>query len=231
MSTCPHCGEAQPCAAQIEIFRQLSREEQQRVSSIARHMEVRRGMLLCTPENTPGLFLISSGKVKVYSLTPSGKETLLRVLGEGDFVGEEALFGDGQTENFAEALTDARVCLIRRDDFLPLLMAYPSISLKLLEELNRRLVALSRQVASETAGSVKNRLVCYLLELSDAQQSSEIILPLSRKELAAFLDTTPETLSRRLTALVEDGLLSRHGRTLTILDREKLADTLDASPQ
>lgn len=227
MSICPHCGEAQPCAAKIEIFRQLSREEQQRVSGIARHMEVRRGTLLLTPENTPGLFLISSGKVKVYSLTPSGKETLLRVLGEGDFVGEEALFGDGQTENFAEALTDARVCLIRRDDFLPLLMAYPSISLKLLEELNRRLVALSRQAASETAGSVKNRLVCYLLELSDAQQSSEITLPLSRKELAAFLDTTPETLSRRLTALVEDGLLSRHGRTLTILDREKLADTLE----
>ena len=226
MSTCPHCGEAQPCAAKIEIFRQLSREEQQRVSSIARHMEVRRGTLL-TPENTPGLFLISSGKVKVYSLTPSGKETLLRVLGEGDFVGEEALFGDGQTENFAEALTDARVCLIRQDDFLPLLMAYPSISLKLLEELNRRLVALSRQAASETAGSVKNRLVCYLLELSDAQQSSEITLPLSRKELAAFLDTTPETLSRRLTALVEDGVLSRHSRTLTILDREKLADTLE----
>ena len=190
-------------------------------------MEVRRGTLLLTPENTPGLFLISSGKVKVYSLTPSGKETLLRVLGEGDFVGEEALFGDGQTENFAEALTDARVCLIRQDDFLPLLMAYPSISLKLLEELNRRLVALSRQAASETAGSVKNRLVCYLLELSDAQQSSEITLPLSRKELAAFLDTTPETLSRRLTALVEDGVLSRHSRTLTILDREKLADTLE----
>ena len=227
MSTCPHCGEAQPCAAKIEIFRQLSREEQQRVSSIARHMEVRRGTLLFTPENTPGLFLISSGKVKVYSLPPSGKETLLRVLGEGDFVGEEALFGDGQTENFAEVLTDTRVCLIRRDDFLPLLMAYPSISLKLLEELNRRLVSLSRQAASETAGSVKNRLVCYLLELSDAQQSSEITLPLSRKELAAFLDTTPETLSRRLTALVEDGLLARHGRTLTILDREKLADTLE----
>lgn len=222
MSTCPHCAGEQPCAAKIEIFRQLSTQEQQCVSAIARHMELRRGALLFSPSDNPGLFLISRGKVTVYSLTPSGRETLLRVLGEGDFVGEEALFGDGQTENFGEALTDVRVCLIRRDDFLPLLLAYPSISLKLLEELNRRLTALSQRTAAEASGSVMNRLVCYLLELSDAQQTSRIALPLSRRELADFLGTTPETLSRRLTALVEAGAISRQGRTLTIQSREKL---------
>lgn len=227
MSTCPHCGGEQPCAAKIEIFRQLNLEEQQRVSGIARHMEVRRGTLLSSPDDNPGLFLISKGKVKVYSLTPSGKETLLRVLGQGDFVGEEALFGDGQATSFIETLTDARVCLIRRDDFLPLLLAYPSISLKLLEELSRRLTALSRQAASEKAGSVSGRLVGYLLELSDAQQTNEITLPLSRKELAEFLDTTPETLSRRLTSLVEEGLLARRGRALTILDRKKLGALIE----
>ena len=138
-------------------------------------------------------------------------------------MGEEALFSSAETYAFSEALTPLQVCHIPRGDFLKLLMDYPSISLKLLEEFNRRMVRVSHQAASDGAGSVLMRLSNYLLELSAAQDSLTVTLPLSMKELAAFLDTTPETLSRRICYLEKEGILTKKGWVVTIARAEALA--------
>lgn len=223
MSRCCHCCPEEPCASRIGIFRHLDRESQQKISDLAIHRAVKKGEILCSPEKPAGLFLISEGKVKVYELTPAGKEKLLRVLGPGDFVGEKALFSRAETYAFSEAITPLQVCHIPRGDFLKLLMDYPSISLKLLEEFSRRMVRVSHQAASDGAGSVLMRLSNYLLELSAAQDSLTVTLPLSMKELAAFLDTTPETLSRRIRYLEKEGILTKKGRVVTISRAEALA--------
>lgn len=222
MSTCCHCMDAEPCAGKIAIFRHLDSESLCRISDLAAHKTYARGEILFSPGSSQGLFLISEGKVKVYEISPSGKEQLLRVLTAGDFVGEEALFSSTQTYTFCQALMPTRVCFIRREDFLALLMQHPSISLKLLEEFNRRMIHSGHQATSNTAESVQVRLAGYLLELSEAQDSVELELPLPMKELAAFLSTSPETLSRRLRALEESGLIARKGRRLRILQKERL---------
>lgn len=222
MSGCCHCHEEEPCAGKIAIFRHLDPDSLRRISSIALHREYAKGDILFTPENSAGLFLISEGKVKVYEISPSGREQLLRVLSKGDFVGEEALFSGTETFTFGQALTDLKACFIRREDFLELLMRYPSISLKLLEEYNRRMIRASHQTAANTAQSVLDRLASYLLDLSDAQESTTVTLPLSMKELAAFLSTTPETLSRRMKVLEREGTVSRKGNTVVILKKDVL---------
>lgn len=219
MTACCHCGDDLPCAAQIGIFQQLNLEEQRKISALALHKTLPRGALLFSPEENPGLYLISQGRVKVYSLSPTGKETLRRVLRQGDFVGEGALFGSARNCTYGEALTELSVCLIRREDFLALLRQHPSISLKLLEELNRRLEAVDQ---SSVFSSVQSRLCRYLLDLSQAQQSEEFTLPLSGSELSAFLSTTPETLSRRLTGLEKAGYLKKTGRKIQLLDIQQL---------
>ena len=226
MSQCCHCGDEAPCAAKIGIFRQLSREDQARVSALTLHQTYPKGALLFSPEDNPGLYLISQGRVKVYSLSPTGKETLLRVLQQGDFVGEGTLFGSSRKDTFGQALTELHVCLIRREDFLGLLREYPSISLKLLEELNRRLEAYAQQAAAVSGRSIQERLVRYLLDLSRAQESTRLRLPLSGKELSAFLGTTPETLSRRVRSLESQGLLQKSGREVVLLDPDGLESLL-----
>lgn len=227
MKQCCHCKKSLPCASQIEIFKHLDRESQQRISDLAIQKEFKKGELLCSPEKPSGLFVISKGKVKVYELSSSGKEKLLRVLGKGEFVGEEALFSDTETYTFAEALTDLCVCLIQRKDFLDLLMEYPSISLKLLEEFNRRIVSTSHRAVSDHAGSVLNRLVKYLCNLSEVQESLRVVIPMSMKELAAHLDTTPETLSRRMKYLEQEGLIVREGKTVVIGDKRQLSACME----
>ena len=120
-------------------------------------------------------------------------------------------------------MCDSRVCFIGRQDFLALLTKHPSISLKLLEEFSRRMRHNAHQTATN-AEPVQARLAEYLLNLEAAQDSDTIVIPLQLKELSSYLNTTPETISRRLRELEEQQIIRRERRTVTILQREKLED-------
>ena len=218
MTDCCHCRSETPCAAQIGIFQHLDEESLWKISAIAIHRSYSKGTVLFSPEENNGLFLISEGKVKIYEISPSGKEQLHRVLSKGDFAGEDALFSTQKSFTFGEAITDVTACYIRREDFMELLMRYPSISLKLLEEFSRRMRLADHHATANNSESVMDRLVAYLQELSSAQDSDIVTLPMSMKELAAFLGTTPETLSRRMKTLEEQGFLKRSGRQITLCE-------------
>ena len=221
---CRYCAAQMPCAAQISIFQQLDLESQKEISNLAIHCTIKKGELLFSPNTNEGLYLISEGRVKVYELTASGKEYLLRVLNQGDFVGEEALFSAKETYTFAETLTEVQACFIRRKDFLELLQRHPSISLKLLEEFNHRMAEMAHQAAANMNESVLSRLIQYLLNLSQVQESDTIKMPLSLKELSAYLNTTPETLSRRLSMLEQKQVLIKNGKKVQLLDKVKLKE-------
>ena len=210
------------CAELVPIFNHLDHESLVKISGITQHRHFRRGETVFSPGRQSGLIILSRGRVKVYQLSGSGKEQLLRVLEPGDFFGEGTLFGSENPADFGEALTALEVCTIGREDFMNLLAQYPSISIKLLEEYNRRLAAADRLVTSTATESVASRLAGYLLDLVKVAESSEVTLPLSMKELAAFLGTTPETLSRRMGRLEEEGLLERSGKKIRILRPEAL---------
>ena len=218
---CSCCESGEPCAAKISVFRHLDRKSLEEISNIASHRAVKKGELLFAPGDSRGLYLISEGTVKVYEMTPSGKEYLIRVLRKGDFVGEESLFCEEESYTCGEALSDGRICFIARSDFLGLLARHPSISLKLLEEFSRRMAHAAHQTATN-AEPVMARLAEYLLNLSAVQGGARIEIPLRLKELSAYLNTTPETLSRRLRELEGQKVIERSRRMIVILQRKQL---------
>src|SRR5699024_10493391 len=138
------------------------------------------------------------GKIKEYQISINGKEQLLRVLGPGRVLGESSLFDSQPPETYAEAISDIEVCYISKDELINLLLEYPTISIKILEEYNRRLKEADNQTTRIATESVSSRIASYLIDLSVAENSNKFTLPLNMKELAAFLATSPETLSRRL---------------------------------
>lgn len=228
MTSCTCCDSAsEPCAAKISIFKHLDLKSLEEISSIAVHRSVKKGETLFSPNDNKGLYLISEGRVKVYELTPSGREYLLRVLNKGDFVGEDSLFSSEESYTYGEAVSDSLVCYIQRDEFLDLLTRYPSICLKLLEEYSRRMVRSSHQSTSNMSETVFSRLSSYLINLSDVLESDYIEIPLQLKELSSYLSTTPETLSRRLSELEKQNMISRHGRKIRITNKEKLRQLIE----
>lgn len=104
---------------------------------------------------------------------------------------------------------------------MELLMKHPSISLKLLEEFSRRMHQNAHQSSTNTE-PVLERLWAYLLNLSAAQGSDTFEIPLQLKELSSYLNTTPETVSRRLKELEKHQIIKRERRKITILNKNEI---------
>ncbi|MFA5634571.1 MAG: Crp/Fnr family transcriptional regulator [Anaerovoracaceae bacterium] len=175
-------------------------------------------------EASDSLYIVKSGRIKIYRLSESGKEQLVRFLSTGDFTGELALFSDSVHEAYAEAMENTEICLIRRRDLQTFLMKYPSISLKILTEFSNRLENSEKQTTRVSTEKVETRLALYLAECIDEEGSSmEFVLPMSKRDLASFLGTTPETISRKLADFEDAGYIrQKPQRKIEVVDLDKL---------
>src|SRR5699024_3560269 len=158
------------------------------------------------------VYIVHKGQVRIFHLSESGKEQLIRVLNPGDFTGEWTIFSsDTYHENYAEATRNTQICAINRNDLLDLLKEYPEISMKIMSSMSERLSQSERQTASVATESVTNRIIYYLEDLAgpDADDEATVKLPMTRKDLASYLGTTPETVSRRFKELENKGLIKQ----------------------
>lgn len=102
-------------------------------------------------------------------------------------------------------------------------MKYPRISIKILEEFSRRLKKTEKQLSSLTSEDTEQRIAAYMIELIDEHRSETITFPMPKKDLASYLGTTPETVSRKLADLQEQGIIDQIGqRKIKILDKQAL---------
>ncbi|WP_066304586.1 Crp/Fnr family transcriptional regulator [Bacillus sp. FJAT-29814] len=213
------------CVSLVPIFNHLEPEQMDEIMAAARSVFFKkRDLIYQAGEQSDSLYIVNRGKIRIYRLSESGKEQLLRILNPGEFTGELALFNEGVHENFAEAMVDTQVCLIKRSELQALLLKYPSISLKVLTEFSKRLEQSEKQTARFATEKVETRLALFLAECLDLDVSStEITLPMSKKDLASYLGTTPETISRKLTDFETAGLIKQKPRKkIEILNLEEM---------
>ena len=219
-----HGGASRSCVSSVPIFNHLEAEQLQDVMQVVKSVTYKRGEILFhAGDESDSLYIVNQGHVKIYRLSDLGREQLVRLLYPGDFTGELALFKATVLENFAEAVEDSQICVIKRDDLQQLLLKYPSISIKVLNEFANRLANSEKQTASFVSEKVETRIALFLQEQSKKQATKTIELPMSKKDLASYLGTTPETLSRRLSDFEASGAIKQNGqRNITIKDEAQL---------
>lgn len=206
------------CVSSVPIFNHLEVEQLQDVMQVVKSVTYKRGEILFHAGNeSDSLYIVNQGHVKIYRLSDLGREQLVRLLYPGDFTGELALFKATVLENFAEAVEDSQICVIKRDDLQQLLLKYPSISIKVLNEFANRLANSEKQTASFVSEKVETRIAIFLQEQSKKQATNTIELPMSKKDLASYLGTTPETLSRRLSDFEASGAIVQNGQRKIII--------------
>ncbi|NLO09452.1 MAG: Crp/Fnr family transcriptional regulator [Clostridiales bacterium] len=217
-------GNHDSCINLVPIFNHLDDNQKDEILGLIKPLKVKKGeMIYRAGELSDSLYIVSSGKIKIYRLSESGKEQLVRILREGDFTGELALFSETLHEAYAEAMLDTWMCTIRRADLQELLIKYPSISLKLLSEFSIRLETSEKQTARFATEKVETRIALFLAEHAEDHEVLTFKLPMSRKDLASYLGTTPETISRKLLELEEAGLiLQKPKNEIEITDLEGL---------
>lgn len=206
------------------LFAGLSDLDMDALMGIARTREASRGELLFSDgEEATGFFVVLDGKVKVYKLSPEGKERILHVIHPGGTFAEAAIFGDGLYPAYAEPLQASRLFFLPKESFLDLLKNNGNISINMIAGLSRFLRQFANQIEDLTFKDVPSRLARYLMDLSRGVKQ-HVELPISKSQLASNLGTVSETLSRTLRKLSDDDLIQVAGKRVEILDFDRLAE-------
>ena len=209
------------CVSLVPLFVDLPEKDQLKINSLASHRRYQEGETIFQPGDEK-LQIVARGNIKVYQLSASGRE--LRVAQPGDYEGEKQLFGLENDSFFGQAMENTEICSLSKADFNRVLMENPQFSLKLLELITQKLLATERQTQFLAMERVEERLASYLLDLAKAAGSDQVQLSMKMKDIALYLGTTPETLSRKFKLLEKMGYLKRTGKQVKILDEDGLLD-------
>lgn len=217
-------GSHKACVSLVPIFNHLEEKQMNEIMQAVQGASYKKGEIIYHAGDTSdSLYIVNRGQIKIYRLSEGGKEQIVRILNPGDFTGELALFQESVLEAYAEAMIDTEICLIKREVLHDLLLKYPTISLQILTEFSNRLDSSEKQTTQFATEKVETRIAHFLAECVDSEKVRTIELPMSKKDLASYLGTTPETMSRRLTEFEAAGFIKQKGqREIEILDLDGL---------
>ena len=194
------------------------------------HKSFKENDVLCREgEKSDKLFLIREGRVKICKITKDGKEQIVYVLSKGDFFGENNIFTSNNISNFsAYAITDVKLCILKKENLEKILIKNPEISLKIIQEMADRINSAENLAQTLATRDVEARLATVLIEFMNkyGQKKEEgiyINLPLNREQIANYCGITRETVSRRLSKFDKLGIIKLQGnKGLIIKDKEAL---------
>lgn len=220
------CACETTCAGRVPIFQGLASQELARFSDILITREYSDGEIVYS-QGSPAqtLYIVNSGRVKIYKTSPDGREQVIRILSPGDFFGEAVLFGEQTLAASAAALEDTRICHLDKDRAEEVIYRNPGIAHKILAALSLRLLQAEEQIEYLGTRTTLQRVVNLILTLSHEQGTAEITLPLSREGLANLTGMTIENFSRKLSELQQSGLILPIGRRkIALLDEKGLQE-------
>lgn len=156
------------------------------------------------------LYLIRSGSVKIFKLSPRGGEHVLAVLTAGQTFAEAPVFSGGRYPAHSECVEDCELVLVDRQALLQLLARDPGLGMRMMAGMAMKLRKLVATVEDLTLRDARGRLARYLLGLKE--EGDTIQLPIAQGLLARLLGLTGETLSRTFRGLREEGAIE-HDRS------------------
>jgi CRP/FNR family transcriptional regulator len=193
------------------------------LKEVAAHMQLRgfdRGeMLFWEGDPCAGLHIIEEGSVKLYRISPQGRQYIVRVLQEGDTCNEVPAFDVGTNPVNVETLEKSKVWVIDGETLRSLVKAHPDFALKVLSNFGKNLRGLVRMVSEMAFYQVTNRLARLISELpSDGAPAHW-----TQEQLAARLGTVREVVARSLKELERSGAIHIEDRRIHIADPDALS--------
>ncbi len=222
MDNCKH----EACVRKVPIFSELDSEKISKLNNLVKNREFKNGELIYLEgEIGENIYIIESGLVKLYRSSEDGNQYILRLLKEGDFFGELVLFKEEKLSSSAEAVGDCSICLLPKNGLEKLIKSSSELSYKLLAAITSRLNKTENKLQSLALEDAKEKTMRLLLELAresgiKKEKGILINLPLSRNGLANLIGTTQETLSRKLSELQQEGLISMQGQKKILIKND-----------
>ncbi len=172
-------------------------------------------------DRATGVYLLISGKVKTVKMTEDGREFITGMFDADSFIGINALFSNELFTDTATALTDSELIFFPKDQFEGLINLYPDVAGKFIRILSNEIREKENHLIQMAYQSVRKRIADAIIRVYNQHNKGKEI-SITRDDLAALSGTAPETVSRTLTDFKSEGLISKKGSVITILEEVKL---------
>ena len=171
------------------------------------------------------VFLIKTGRIRIARNTSDGKEVTVAILGPGDMLGEDALFGGGERTTIATCMEETLICKAHADDLFSLLTANSSLALNVAQMLSDRLGDASSTIEDLAYAKISDRLVHLFDRLSGelgrpADDGTLLDVRLTHHDIASIIGSTRETVSLEMNQLVRAGHIKQENGYITVLNRK-----------
>jgi CRP/FNR family transcriptional regulator, cyclic AMP receptor protein len=179
----------------------------------------RNAIIVSEGDETDSLYVLLSGRVKVFLSDAQGKEVTLNLLGPGEYFGEVTLDG-GPRSASVMALEDTRCVVAKRSELLALVERHPEFALHMVRKLARRVRALTENVKSLALMDVYGRVARLLLELAEERDGRLVVSePLTHRDIASRVGASREMISRIFSDLNDGGYVRKEDGRLVIVRR------------
>jgi len=208
------------------IFGKLPGSMIERLASYLRTQSVRRGATIFAKGDAgTALMGVLSGKVKISVPAANGRETVLNVIHEGEIFGEIALLDGSPRSADAVALTNCKLMIIERRDFIPFVHEHPEVGLKLIEVLCERLRRTTQQVEDLLFLNLPARLAKALLRLADeAEGALPYKISITQREISQMIGVSRESINKHLRSWAQANWVVLKRGTIVVIQPEALAD-------
>ena len=176
-------------------------------------------------DNAKYFYFVDSGHLELNLVAPTGQKKVLEVLGSGRTFAEAIVFmREHKYPVTCEALDNSVLCQIPNQAYLDLIYTNPDACMRLLSDVCRHLHARVREIERLTVQNAHSRLVSYLLDhvVESNDDEATIRLELPRHVIASRLSIMPETLSRLLRTMADEGILTIEDRVIFVHSLSRL---------
>jgi CRP-like cAMP-binding protein len=216
-----------------DLFQRLTADELREVESSCRVRKFTRNSPIYLPaDQADGVLLLVSGRAKICSFAPDGKQSILTFIEPGEMFGELVLLEPGAREEYAEAVVDSTVVFIPADEMKRLAERHASVALGVTRMMGLRRRRIERRLKYLLFHSNRERLVHLLLELAEqygrpAPHGLDLAIRLSHQDLASIIGSTRETVTVILGQLESDELVRLGRRKILLRNVERLAQSVN----
>lgn len=207
------------------LFSELTDLQIDRVSKFSQLQHLDEGQMLFNQEDkVTSFYMILSGKIKLFRMSPDGQEKIIEIVKSGDVFAEALMFtNQADYPVSSAALTETIVLAINANKFREMLWDSTATCLLLLGNMSIRLRRLVKEIDTLTLHSGTCRVASYLIQ-EIPEDKKEFKLDIAKNVIAARLSIKPETFSRIIKSLKSQGIVSIEGNSVTIHNIDALRE-------
>jgi CRP/FNR family transcriptional regulator, cyclic AMP receptor protein len=217
------------------VFCNLPKDALAGLDAISSTATYPKGAILFVEGQEPrGVFILCTGRVKLYGAASNGKSVIFRIADAGEIIGLPSTLSEKPYEVTAEVLEPTQANFIRRDAFLGFLRHHGDAALKVAEMLSHIYYATCQEIRYlGLAGNAVEKFARFLLDLKPPRGIAGAVpdrrtLTLTHEEIAAMIGTSRETVSRLITGFKRKHLIELHGASLVLTNKKALEELVGA---